>query len=131
MNDGNCNTGTATGFTGSGEWVATNLGQKRLVNSIRIGYDRNTAIYGGWGPGYSVSGGSVGTTKLQGSNDNTTWTDILTLPSYASSGSPSDGLATISVNAEWTHLRMLTGTYFALTEFQVDVKLESSFFAMF
>lgn len=130
MNDGNCDTGTATASGTS--WVKTDLKSSMLVESIVIGYDRNETIYGGWGTSYSVSGASVGTCRLQSSDNDSTWTDVVVnLPNYTTAGSPSNGLATVTVNTTCRYLRIYSPfTYFALTEFQVNATA-SNFFLMF
>lgn len=128
MNDGNCDTGTATGNPGT---VTTDLLSSMTVNYVVIGYDKNTVIYNNnWGPNGSVGGSNVGTTNLQGSNDNSSWTTITSLPSYSAAGSPANGLATVTVNQTWRYLRINAPiSPFALTEFQVWISDE--FFAMF
>lgn len=136
MNDGNCNTGTATDVpSASASWVVTDLGQTRLVESIVIGYDKNTAIANGWGVGYSVSGASIGTTKLQTSTNGTTFVDFANLPSFSAAGSPSNGLYSVSVNTSCRAIRIFQPTnYFALTEFQVIVAEDApkpAFFVFF
>lgn len=136
MNDGNCNTGTATNTSPTPVFIQTDCGAPVLVESIVIGYDKNSVLYGGWGAAYSISGSNVGTAKLRGSNDGTTFTDIRTLPGYYAVGSPSNGLYTVSVNQTWRYLRVENGTtYFAMTEFEVFASESSiksnKFFAMF
>lgn len=118
MNDLDCNTGTATA-SANPSWVSTDLGATKSVGSVTIGYDRNNSIPGGWGVNYSVSGGNVGVAKLQSSNNNVNWTDVVNLPSYFSAGSPSDGLHTVNVSLSCRYLRIVGSEYFALTQFGV------------
>lgn len=125
MNDGSCDTGTATEQGTS--WVSTDMQSMLWVTSIVVGYDKNNVIYGGWGPGYSINAN----TKLQCSNDNSNWTDVLNFQSYSNAGSPASGLATVTVNRACRYLRIINDSYFALTEFRVDAAALSGFFQMF
>lgn len=132
MNDGNCNTGTATTTWPTPVYVQTDCGSQRFIQSVVIGYDKNDVIPGGWGPYFSVGGGGAGQSKLRGSNDGSAWTDLMVLPSFSAAGSPSNGLASFAVNQSWRFLRIETVSYFALTEFEVYVSAASTnFFAMF
>lgn len=130
MNDFSCDSGTATA-SANPTWVSTDLGAAMFVEYIIIGYDRNNVIPGGWGVNYSISGPNVGTSTLYSSNDGSTWTSVVDLPSYTAAGSPSNGLKSVVINTSCRYLKIQTPSYFALTEFEVWVNPTGGFFQMF
>lgn len=128
------NDGTASGASGatatwtSGDWIKADCGAARKITYIVIGYDYLSNLSGGW---WGVS--HTKDVKVQGSLDNSTWTDITLTPDYTTTGS-SNGLVTVPLYANYRYIRLTkTDDYFALTEFQVWAlpAPASGFFAMF
>jgi len=127
------NDGTASGASGAtatstgGDWIKADCGAARNISHIIIGYDYLNNLSGGWGVSYTKD------VKVQGSLDNSTWTDITLTPNYTTTGS-SNGLVTVPLYANYRYIRLTkTDHYFALTEFQVWAMPTptSGFFAMF
>jgi hypothetical protein len=101
-----------TGLTSANpSFVKADLGGSKYVSHVVIGMDYLNNVPGGWGTSYIPS-------SAQGSTDDTNWTTIISVPSYASSGSK-NGLVTLLVNATYNYIRMHKTSYFAITEFQV------------
>ena len=92
-------------------WVKADLGGSKYVSHVVIGLDYLSNVPGGWGTSYPPA-------LAQGSSDNTTWTTIISVPTYAASKS-TNGHITLKVDATWSYIRMQHTTYFAITEFQV------------
>jgi len=128
----NMNDGTASGASGAtatstgGDYVKADCGAARNISHIIIGYDYLSNLSGGWGAYYTKD------VKVQGSLDNSTWTDITLTPDYTTTGS-SNGLVTVPLYANCRYIRLTKDRYFALTEFQVWAfpAPASGFFAMF
>ena len=126
------NDGTASGASGatatstSGDWIKADCGAARKITYIVIGYDYLSNLSGGWGVSYTKD------VKVQGSLDNSTWTDITLTPDYTTTGS-SNGLVTVPLYVNYRYIRLTKTDYFALTEFQVWAMPTptSGFFAMF
>lgn len=126
------NDGTASGASGAtatstgGDWVKADCGAARNIAYIVIGYDYLSNLSGGWGVSYTKD------VKVQGSLDNSTWTDITLTPDYTTTGS-SNGLVTVPLYVNYRYIRLTKNSYFALTEFQVWAMPAptSGFFAMF
>lgn len=127
MNDNNASGAsgaTATTQT-SNSWIKADCGSQYNINKLVYGYDYLRNLYGGWGPAYSTG------VKVQGSNDDINWTDILTLPTYASTGS-TNGLAAFTINGKYRYIRLQNSSYFPATEFSLwGTQVGSGFFAMF
>lgn len=119
----NMNDGTASGAslatatnnaTAGGEWVRADAGSSQFISRIVVGYDYLTNLGAGdWGATYTAG------LTVQGSTNGTTFTNITTTPTY--SGSPTDGLRSITIGATWRYIRLLAGasTYLVATEFQL------------
>jgi hypothetical protein len=128
----NMNDGTASGASGAtatstgGDYVKADCGAARNISHIIIGYDYLSNLSGGWGVTYTKD------VKVQGSLDNSTWTDITLTPDYTTTGS-SNGLVTVPLYVNNRYIRLTKDSYFALTEFQVWAMPTptSGFFAMF
>ena len=127
------NDGTASGASGAtatstgGDWIKADCGAARNISHIIIGYDYLNNLSGGWGVSYTKD------VKVQGSLDNSTWTDITLTPNYTTTGSY-NGLVTIPIWNTYRYIQLInTSSYFALTEFQVWAMpvVTGGFFAMF
>lgn len=94
-------------------FIKADVGASRYVNYIVIGYDYTSTLPGGWTTA-DTAGASV-----QGSTDNTNWTTISTVPSYASTGS-TNGLYTITIGGTYRYIRLMkSSAYLCTLEFQV------------
>ena len=112
LNDGSADGASGGAATGNdtGAFLKVDLKYPKYVSAVTLGGDYHNNVPGGFG--LSCFRGT-----LQGSNDNSTWTDIYTL----NSANLVNGLVTVTVNAFYQYLRVYySNSYIALTEFSVS-----------
>lgn len=114
--DGSVSTRTGTDITSPPTLIKADCGSIKTISHVIIGYDylSNLNPPGDWGVTYTEG------RELEGSTDDSSWTSIATLPTYASTGS-SNGLVQITVSANYRYIRVRNPSnyYTCLTEFQI------------
>lgn len=106
---------TATEVDGADGWIKADLGVQRVVARLIIGYDYTNSLGGNNAFGNSWTNGAT----LQSSNDNSTWTDIITLSLTDTVISLNNGLYAVgSGNARYFRL-WKSGLPVACTQFQL------------
>lgn len=118
MNNNSANGASNGNETGVNEatnnFVKADAGSLKYITHIVIGYDYLNNLAGNWNVSYTEG------LTVQGSTNDSSWTNIATTPVYSSTGS-TNGLVTIPVQGNWRYIRLFNpaNEFMAVLEFQL------------